>query len=354
MKIHVNYSFFQFFILILLPGFLVCQESIKKENSGDFNYSKFKTEFEKEFGESELIDFEEKESNSKKVFSKTKLPNWVISLPASNSSVIFAIGVSDPGMNIDSAYMLATLRGKAMCALLSSSKISGLSDYFIEEKDLQSGDIISSVFKEFNKIESGVSFNNSDFSVVNDTLTNNNEVIVLVSLRLNNMLLDDTTNIQCVGELSSSYIKRNKRTSNTYRADFYAEERSSFEKSDNHCFFIVKKKDDQLAFKSYYLGNQVPVNQNTMSYFSNTIKGDSTLPSCELDRGLWYALSSVLLQSYVLNFHGSDVIQSGMTDNYTKISQDISRVLSTKEMSARLLGIVIKNNTLYLNIEFLN
>ena len=341
-----------FFVFLFAIGVVVNAQSQSKTDSRlDYDYTRFKTEFDKEFGIDDIAITDHSASNINRVFFKTKLPDWVFEFPSSNNSVVYAIGISEPGMSKDSAYLLATLRAKAVLSVIIDSKIQWLTDYYTSEKDAGSGEAtLSSVYKEFNKITSTLSFNPDDFKIVSDTFTANNEAIVLASLRTGNRLSGKTESINCLSEVSSSYPNKNDKYFSTSRTEMRAGEKYASGEARNYFYYVVKKHNKQLKISSVFSGAPIPGNANRMTYQSDehfTGTEELSSPSCALQNGLWYAFSSVLLQALVLD-PGSEVNQSSMDDHYSELSQTIIRVSGRKEVSLKLGGLHVKNNTLYL------
>lgn len=351
-------NFFLFSLLGLMsisPLSSISQEHLRSSNSVESNYSKFKSEFAKEFGIENAIELQKKNSNITRVFLKTKLPEWVFILPPSNDSIVYAIGVSDPGMDEGPAFQLACLRSKAVLAILTKSTLDGLTDYYINEKELKSGDIISSVYKEFNKLKGELSFNPSDFTIVEETYTANNEAIVLSSLRLNKKLSVDSITIRCMAEISGSHIKKNNKYSSASVIQLMAEEQNFSKNLYNNFYYAVKNSNKKILILSEFSGSSLYTNAHFMSYQSSNIKDDTnedTGYSYTLQHGLWHAYSALLLQTLVVDLNESYTEQSGLSDDYTKLSQNINRVLSQKEISLRICGFRIQNNTLYLESVF--
>jgi hypothetical protein len=357
MKIfQADFVLFGLFLFMLIAPFETFSQEIQSGNRIDYNYSKFKSEFEKEFGIENSIELQEKPSNITRVFFKTKLPEWVFNIPSSNDSIVYAIGVSEPGMEKDSAFQLACLRSKAILAILTNSKLEGINDYYINEKDIKSGDIISSVYQEFNKLKGKLSFNDADFSIVEEAFTANNEAIVLSSLHIDRKSGNDLTNINCFAEISSSNVKKNNKYSTSSRIELIAGEQSNLKNSSSHFYYVIKNSNKNSKILSDFLGVRVSSDSNLMTYKSNDINGagkENDVYSCSLQHGLWHAFTTVLLQTIVLDFNESYTKQSGLSDDYTKLTQNINRVLSQKEISMRINGLHIKNNTLYLESVFL-
>ena len=357
----MNIPFPQYAIISLLMLCLTLQlETIAQTEKGattktNNNYAKFKSELEAEFGVETVSDLDDIPSNINRVFFKTELPDWIFELPKSNDSIVFVIGVSEPGMTKDTAYQLAVLRAKTMCAIITNSKMNGLSDYYISEKDLNNGDIISSVYREFNKIVCNISFNDADFTIVKDTFTINNEAIVLASLRLGNILSANKITVDCLAEVSSSHMKKNRKNSSTARTELMATEVTYSIPENSYFYYVVKRSNKQIKIISDFLGVSLPSNTDLMTYQSSEINENidkMTNVSCTLQHGLWHALSTVLLQTLVLEFQESDVAQSGLSEQHSNLSQNINRLHSKKEVSLRLKALQIQNNNLQLEVDF--
>jgi len=341
-----------FSVLLFASGFVAnAQGRSKKDSRVDYDYTKFKTEFDKEFGIDDLSGLVSPASNINRVFFKTRLPEWILNLPPTSDTAIYAIGISEPGMNKDSAYLLATLRAKAVLSVIIHSKIQWLTDYYTNEKDTKtSKPSISSVYKEFNKLTSTLSFDPDDFKIVHDTFTANNEAIVLASLRPGNKSSRRTTTIDCLSEVSISYPNKNDKYFSTSRTEMRAGEKYGSGNPKDYFYYVVKKHNKQLKISSVFSGAVIPGIANRMTYQSDKYYSgteDISSPSCALQNGLWYAFSSVLLQSLVLN-DGSEVNQSSMDDHFSQVSQTIIRVSGEKTASVKLEGLHVKNNILYL------
>jgi hypothetical protein len=256
-------------------------------------------------------------------------------------------------MSADSAHQLAILRAKVMLALLNNSKISGLNDYYVSEKDLKSGEVISSVYREYSKIASTLTFNNTDFTVEEEVLTNSGEAIILASLTTSNRLTVDTTTINCLAEVSGSHLLRNEKHTTTSRFELTG----GWNKPAPGIYFnyIVKKNNRQIKILSDFSGAGLRENNATLSYKSSNDSsinpGDPTQLSCTMQHGLWYAYAHLTLQKIVLDFNESNVVQSSLNDQHTRVNQNINRVLIQKNLSFKLETLEINNNKLYLNLN---
>jgi hypothetical protein len=343
-----------FYLICVFPFVVNGQTQEETQKRIHDHYSGFKAEFEKEFGLNDTADLNTPPSNIHRVFFKTKLPDWVLDFPDSDEPIIYGIGISEPGMTKDSAFRLATLRAKAILCLLNETNISGLTDYYISEKNLDDGNIISSTYREFYKIVSSLTVNQSDFTIVNDTFTANNEAIILLSLRPGSELTEDSLTIRTYSEVSGTHNKKNNKYSTTARMELTAGELGPDKKATNYFQYIVKKYNKKAKIISNYSGATISCNTDAMTYQTNFIsseEGESFDLSYTLQKGLWFAFSSVLLETLVVNYNDTNAKQSGLYDQYNELSQNLNRTLSRKNISLRLKGLLIENNNLRIKTE---
>ncbi len=328
-------------------------------NASNEQFKKLESQFEKTFGSadggSEILN--KTGTNIPLPLIKTKLPRWVLHLPASSDSVIYVIGVSDPGMSKDSALSLATLRAKALCALLTHSSIQSISDYYVNDKNIKTGEVTASVYREYSRTIGKITFNNKYFVVLKDTITFYKEAIVLASLRLGKPLSADTTLVEVLAEISGSHIVQNNKSTVISRIELISIEKNKARQKRHSFSFIVKKYNNQLKVVSDYSGLKIPVDRVPVFYRNSeetAPQGKSIRISSTLYHGLWYALCSSLLKTLAFESQGDHVNVAGMDDHYTRLTQNINRILSEKTVSMRLTGLHIYSNTLQLKYYFIN
>ncbi len=342
-----NMTLFSVIFLLFIPFLLTAQ--VSQDESVDENYLRFRSEFEKEF-EISGSQYEDIPSNKRSVFSLTDLPGWVFELPESNDSIIYVIGVSDPGMNRDTALLLAALRAKAIFALVHGSYISGVTDYYTKNRKTESHELNSAKLQDINKISNTITFNNSDFNIEKQIFTDNNEAFVLASLRLKTSLTDDTTYLECLAELSTSKYKTGDKYSEVYRMEIMTGEKNGLEKSSRYFYYIVKKHNKKFKVLSEYSGLPVIADRTKLKYNScksGKISND-TLLSTSLHSGFWYAYSSLILQKMVLDFNDIEVKHSGLNEQHQGTFQDINRSAVKKEVFMNISGFNIIQNKLFL------
>lgn len=357
MKIFVTNKRCYFFFLFILAQFILpAQNTSEIDANVDYSYSKFKSEFQNEFGIIDLSKVDEPKSNIDKVFFKTELPDWLFNFPKATDSEIYAIGVSDPGMKQDTAKLLAILRAKAVCSFLVNSNVNGLADYYSSEKDLNSGVLNSSVYKEFNEFISFINIDDDNFNVLKEVYTKNQEYIVLVKLNIKEKPKNLSTSIKCLADISRYYTNRNSKYSSTVRMEIMIGEQESNSKENNYTDYIVKNINNSVKIISIFSYRNQVSSSNLMTYMSsdsvveNSEKKDV---SCTLQHGLWHALFTVIFGSIEENILESDAEIYSFGMQHSEVKQNLNRVLSDKCVSFRLKQFYINHNTLFLKTRFI-
>lgn len=322
---------------------------IKKKNSPEYNYKKFKEEFSKEFN-----DYEENNNtirDTKSIFQKIDLPEWFFCPPLSNDKIIYAIGISDPEMNKDTAMFLAEIRAKAITAFLNNSNIKGLSDNYSNERKLEQSDTYSTLFGEFFNIKSNLDFDTANFNIEKCFFTDYNEAIILSSycVNTNNQEKNKTANFNA--EIFN--IKKKAKKSHQINSIININSKISDLKNKTNIFFKYKTKSSGKSNKIYseYSGGKKNITNNNYRYKNskNTETKKNTKKS--LSNGLWNAYISALMQDIIFSIEDYKLTIENMNDNYTQKNQNITRQKLEKNISAKIKKIIIKNNKLIIEAD---
>ncbi len=152
-----------FRLIILISAFIVCSDLLGQQ-------SNISTHSEKDYEKMHKILQDEIDKSGrdtashsgKLVLHPAHLPAWFFKMPESNQQTLYAIGISDPGMEDNDAYNLALLRAKAIIALLMHPSITGVTDNYPTENQNLSREISEST-KSF--ITKSIYINNNVLSI---------------------------------------------------------------------------------------------------------------------------------------------------------------------------------------------
>ncbi len=342
-------------LLLILFIFSVSLKAQTGQGS-DEQFRTIKNEYEKIFGKESGDGISLHASNIPFPLIKTRLPRWATHLPPLSDSVLYALGISDPGMQKDSALALATLRAKALLPLLAHSDINGISDYFISDKDIKTGEITASKYNEYTKIFAKKTFNDKNFKVLRDTFTFYKEAIVLASLHLAKPLSSDSSFVVCVGDVSGSYTTYNAKHTVHSRTELVSKEydNSSATRQLDH---IVKRVNHQQKISSFYGEKQLPEISLPVFYQASpgdSLPGEKSVIANTLRYGLWNALCNTIICTLAYESKGNKANVSGLNDHYNQTLRDLTRIITTNTVSMRLTGLEVHNNTLQIHYFFTN
>jgi hypothetical protein len=353
MKNRITYSFIQRFaiasLLVLLSNYILAQ----KENDIDFSYEKFKNVFDKEFDD----DYTGSTTPDRKlVFQRIKIPQWAINIPESNDSVLYCIGVSDPGMEKDTAISLAVFRAKALIALMSSAQITGITDFFVSGHKNQNN---NSLYREYYNITTEMYQDSNDFRIIEDTVLPDKEAVVLVSWsRSKNkrskkrLLLKADVNVYGKFTGSDSYID-----SRLSRLEAFFSQEDVQKKDTCYHKYLVRNYNKGIAILSRFQEDESILEGQSLKYFSTGKKNDtigSGFTSIRLNNGLWYGLLLSVARSIVLESQSNKVNLKSVSDNVNEGSKELIRILSTNRVSSVINSLTINNNRIVIDFKPLN
>jgi len=159
------------FLLIVLLS-LTAQES---GNQIEKDYRNFRETFNQE-----LNDLDSNFSSTKIALHPVQLPDWIIEIPDSKLNSIYAIGISDPGMQSDKAVELAILRAKAIIAWMCMPRISSITDYYSNEIQKTSSDKFITKYVNYFLLFGELSVSPNDFHLVEQDFNSFKEALVLL------------------------------------------------------------------------------------------------------------------------------------------------------------------------------
>lgn len=348
MKIKITYHFIQGVIIILFLSFLPDIAFSQEENSLDVSYRKFKDVFDREFDDEnrgEIIQ------DWKFAYKKIKVPQWVLNLPESNDSVIYCIGVSDPGMEKDSAFNLAVFRAKALIALMSSAQITGITDFFESVKKSKNK---HSLYREYYNITTEEYCDSSDFRIIRDTLLSDNEAVVLLSWnkpqeRQSKRHSSIKAEVDVYGKYTGSDNYINTKLS---RLDAVFSLKNNLKKDTGTYKYLVRNYNKGISIVSGFREKGIMLEGVSLKYFSDSAKDETeetVFSPVTLKNGLWYGLFLSVVRSIVLKSQSESVNLKSVSDKVEEGSKELVRVLSTNRVSVVINDLRIENNRLIID-----
>ncbi|OQX72164.1 MAG: hypothetical protein B6D61_14855 [Bacteroidetes bacterium 4484_249] len=173
-----------FRLIIVLSIIFICPDIIAQNtntiNRTERDYMRFHETLEKEI---KNTGRDTGSYSGEHVLHPAHLPYWIFQLPESNQQTVYAIGISDPGMEENNAYKLAELRAKSIIAVLLHPAVAGVTDNFSNERVNPASEDFTAKYVDYNRIVSTLYNCDINTEIVERFFTSFNEAIVLAKYK---------------------------------------------------------------------------------------------------------------------------------------------------------------------------
>jgi len=300
----------------------------------------------------------ESDTTCLKILHPASLPDWFSSIPPSDYSVLYALGISDPGMDQESAYKLAELRAKSVIGLLIHPRITSMIDNFSNEEYHTTSDEFVTKYENVFSMETNMASTTHSFEIANQYLTSFGEAVVLMKYNHDESRpeLYDTMSVM----VNTYQVERQK--TDKYEIEERYEIRGFMKTgkdSLDYPFFLYSYKslNNLIEIESRF-GNEVL----TFPYanFRYLETSDSLYPIMnenlirKLNYGLWKAYIEILTKKISLLSHtlSGNIKQVG--DDYSSQNKNLSREISESNPSFKINYVRISNNCITIDVDYLN
>jgi len=311
------------------------------------DYQKFKQTFDNEVANEAIRPV-------KTIIHPASAPVIFNNIPKSNYQSVYAIGISDPGMDKNKAVELATARAKIIAALMVFPEVGIITDNYTNEKQNGTSSEFVTRYASFFQLNSSLEIDITSFTVENVEFTSFDEAVVLVHCTI--------PNSQTSGTVSA-------------KVSAYQNERQKQVRFDNEGKFEIlgsEKMLDSVAFSTSYevtslnnisniktildskLQNLEYLNYRYSSNSTNCLPDSITNNGTKLTYGLWKAFAEQFLIRVFQNLQKADFDIKQVDDNYNAGKQTLSRELIKSQASFQLSEIFVSNNHLSLKIDPIN
>lgn len=330
-----------FFLIVILP--LTAQESGSNQIEND--YRNFRETFNQE-----LNDLDSNFSSTKIAVHPVRLPDWTIEIPNSQEGCIYAIGISDPGMQFDKALELASLRAKAITALLYKPKISSITDHYSNEMQKSSSDKFITKYVNYYQIFGALSVAQDDFQLVEKNYNSFKEAIVLLKYTPKQSGKTKTDSVLLKIDIYQAERQQSNRFEFEEKCEMYGLLKRINEEEDvDISYYFFRSINRFYEVVSRFNGVELKFPQNLFRYQSLSTAESGAWEnniSYKLTNGLWKAYLQSIIQTYTLSFEDPDIDVAQLGDNYTQSNQNLSREFVTTAPNFRFKGLQINNNRL--------
>ena len=337
-------SIFSIFLIVIVACFhLAAQET--EINQVENDYQQFKEIFEQEFNNSDSSFFQ-----NRIAIHPASLANWLSHIPESDKNSVYAIGISDPGMQRDEAVQLAILRAKIILALLLEPKISSITDSYINEESKSKSGRFTTKYANYYYLFASLSAAPQQFEVTDQFITSFDEAIVLLKYDLSAPRSEIVDSVMLKIEIYQAERQQKNKFEFEEKCKVYGLSKQNNSQEGIDIFYYFYRSVNQFyEIVSRFNGRELNYPQSVFRYQAlSSIKMNKAVEevSYKLTHGLWKAFLQSFIQSYTLAIPNPDVDIAQVGDHYSSSSQNLSRELVITAPNFKLNGIRINNNRL--------
>ncbi len=280
-----------------------------------------------------------------------RLPLWLNQIPLSQGNKFYILGISDPGMDEETGFIVAKLRMKMIYSFLYETIVRNMRDLYIRDK--RTG--YANAFIDYTQFSNDYNFDFSEIKIIESHITKYGETILLGEI--------DTGIIDKAG-CSVSRLKTSAGVlSNARRAGARTE--------------IIGKTNLKITYEPQELNKVIEliyeahaINRRVNTETRLNGKTISSLPAMNLRyaiedqgvadsagaglmgyslrNGIWYAYLTAILFELADMAHGHAINISNINEIFDNIAQSLTRELVSSSVSCRQKQIMIRSNNLYL------
>ncbi|MGM0497467.1 MAG: hypothetical protein ACQESJ_06075 [Bacteroidota bacterium] len=345
------------FLLIIFSVCLIVFDGFAQEEESSYRYSldQDKENFEN-LMESETENSIRKDSQNlahKYYLIAQELPDWLFSPVDYATTDDFFIGISDPGMDSLKALKLAEHRAKALLMLAGETHIDNLSDNFTVSNKNGQVENQKSQYLDFTRLSRRKILKGGAFSLDKTFYTKYGEGIVLVSLQSSNKEKEDTLDIQ--GEFMQLARENEYGLENTVFCKLNILNYKALPKSDTvFSEYLYKGRGRRFNLQSVFQHDTIKFPAHPYRYKSSvdTLQDSSYIISNSLSAGLWNSYINTIFSN--ISYYNKNLranVKSSY-DNYSLKNQGIIRTVSRNRLSFSLNRIIIRDNELFLKVNW--
>lgn len=299
----------------------------------------FEQTFEKETGsKNKQSDKRERFHHIDVPFQPAALPAWFYNLPQDG---IYAIGISDPDMEKDTAQSLALLRGKAILALMHKTRIRYIKDSYSSMRENSRDQLYTEKFDTYAKFDTKLQ---GDFIVVDTFITVYNEAMVLLKFLKEKKRAKEFVTIN-TKLLTLEFVYGN-RSEYQNKYEITIDELKGKKKIEN-AFYNLYEVNKRYNCESIYQG----VEQRAPGFFYKYERINTEDKPFYNDNGIWKDYFKELMRQIQFTAEANSFNMQESGDVFTDKSEKLYRQTGNQTFSFQLQKIEFKGDTLKMNVN---
>lgn len=282
------------------------------------------------------------------------LPHWFFKPSEYSTTSVYALGISEPGMDSVKAFELAVLRAKSLAILSTGAKIDNISDHFQVVRESEAVFNEKSRYLDFSRLYNKSLANQGSFKVNKSFYTKYGEAIVLLSYDPSEQAGNDTLAVN--GEIMHLSRESYYSLENTVlcRMDINVSPYDSVDGNSLKSRFLLRRRGEHFNISSVYDGDSIGFPFHPYRYTQAIeMKPDSTfkLQSCPLQLGLWNAYINLIFSKISYYNRNLESRVKSSYDYYAMKNQGLIRTVSRNRLKFGIISLALEENELFLKIE---
>ncbi len=280
-----------------------------------------------------------------------RLPSWINQIPFSQGDKMYILGISDPGMDDETGFIIAKLRLKTVYALLAGTTVRNMRDFYIREKHTG----YANAFIDYTQFSNSINVDFSQIKIIESHITKYGETILLGEI--------DMISLKNSGS-SGSRLKTSAGILSNARRVGTRTEMISKTNLKMTCELYELNKAIELCYEVHAINRRVNtetrLNGETISSLPAmnlryATEGRSTTDSVAINiinhsmrNGIWYAYLTAILFELADMAYGYAVNISNIHEMFDNTAQTLTREIISGSASCKQKQIMIRSNNLYL------
>lgn len=275
------------------------------------------------------------------------LPSWFFNPPQTSASAIYAVGISDPDMELAEAKKLALYRAKVMAGLYSKSKMQYFRDVYTSEEKAGRYTDYRQRFDTYFKISTWSMIDDELFALVDTHFTRYNEYVALVKYTPRGQPDMGSQQFTAVGTVL--YIEAQVEDAFEVQAEY--ELQSSIKQANSNPMvghYLYREKGNKFLSNSQFMGALIDYPVYIYRYASPAWK-ENVKPLVSYN-GLWSIFARQLLRDLTLTTEQSKIKVKNLGQQYSPETTNLSREVASTISSFFINGIEFANDSVKMDI----
>ncbi|MBI9066451.1 MAG: hypothetical protein JEZ09_04095 [Salinivirgaceae bacterium] len=298
---------------------------------------RFKEVFDSEIADETTLDRSSHSGRYQHTVAQ-QVPDWFINPPTSDGQSMYAVGISDPGMDTIQGLEMALFRAEIMANIFRKSTTQLLCDFFLNEQD-QSNSI---VYEHYSRITTKLPNSKGNYDIIKSYRNEYDETMVLIVYNPPTKVVSN--------ELYPIRFElyKNETESSTYgvfESVYEIVVKSNSYEIPDPVFYELTELEDRSEVVSKSFEEEIKVPIYSLAYMG--IPSSDSVKQCYFSHGLWKEYFKSVMVYIIKKAREKPENISFLGDKYNVESyQKLTRGVSVNKMRFALTGFCFENGKL--------